>query len=308
MDANRRGFLRASLVVLGAAASGGVCKCLAQESRQEASGPEPSGSGPVTHAMTPDGQVVQVRDGKVVTHPKPPGDPSVRIGVQGRKWIMVIDLAHCDGCGTCQAACSKMHFIPPTRQYIKVLRMQDAESTTPYYFPQPCYHCDNPPCTKVCPVDATFKRDDGIVAIDNERCIGCRFCMAACPYQARSFNWARPNDPPEARAQPYSPETGFPRRVGTVEKCDFCPEMAAEGKLPTCASSCPMGAIWYGDQNEDAVTNGRGQTVRLSSFLRDNSGYRHMEELGTEPRVYYLPPRSRIYPPPPAVKDIHGHG
>jgi molybdopterin-containing oxidoreductase family iron-sulfur binding subunit len=203
-------------------------------------------------------------------------------------------------------ACSKMHFVPPDRQWIKVLRMKDAEHTAPYFFPQPCYHCDNPPCTKVCPVDATFKREDGAVLIDNERCIGCRFCMAACPYGARSFNWGHPKDPTEAAEQPYSPEQGYPRRVGTVEKCDFCTDMAAQGQLPGCVTGCPMAAIYYGDQNEDAVTNSKGETVRLSKLVLDNAGYRHLEELGTKPRVYYLPPKNRAFPAPPDATEAHG--
>ena len=229
---------------------------------------------------------------------------SARQGVPGRRWIMVIDLAKCDGCGSCIRACGKMHFIPPDRQWIKVLRMQDSEKTAPYFFPQPCYHCDNPPCTKVCPVDATFKRSDGVVLIDNERCIGCRFCMAACPYGARSFNWGPPQNPPQAVAKGYSPEHGYPRRIGTVEKCDFCPDMAEMGMLPPCVSGCPMGAMYYGDENEDAVTNSQGETQRLSKLLLDRSGYRQMEELGTKPRVYYLPPKNRMYAPPsPPARD-----
>jgi molybdopterin-containing oxidoreductase family iron-sulfur binding subunit len=235
--------------------------------------------------------------------PRPaPGraDP-MRAGVPGRKWVMVIDLSKCDGCGKCTEACNKMHFVPPTREYIRVLKMQAAEHTAPYFMPAPCYHCDNPPCTKVCPVDATFKRQDGTVLVDNERCIGCRFCIAGCPYGARSFNWARPGDAgegPAAQSHPYSPEDGFPRRVGTVEKCDFCPDMAAKGMLPACTSGCPMGAIYYGDQNEDAVSNSEGKTVQLTKLLRDRAGYRHLEELGTEPRVYYLPPTDREFPAP----------
>jgi molybdopterin-containing oxidoreductase family iron-sulfur binding subunit len=226
-----------------------------------------------------------------------------RRGIAGRRWVMVIDLAKCDGCGHCTLSCGKMHFIPPDRQWIKVLRMQESEQTAPYFFPQPCYHCDNPPCTKVCPVDATFKRQDGIVLIDNDRCIGCRFCMAACPYGARSFNWGHPHDPPPADQQAYSAEHGFPRRVGTVEKCDFCPDMAQQGMLPACTSGCPMGAIYYGDELEDAVTNSAGETQRLSKLLLDRSGYRHLEELGTKPRVYYLPPKNRAFPAPPGPQQ-----
>ncbi len=239
----------------------------------------------------------------LATHPLT--GAAARIGVPGRKWIMAIDLAKCDGCGKCSEACSKMHFIPPTREWIKVLRIKDSEMTAPYYFPQPCFQCDNPPCTKVCPVDATFKRQDGVVLIDNDRCIGCRLCMAACPYNARSFNWELTEEPGAEKSSQYSPERGYPRKVGTVEKCDFCPDLAAAGKLPACASICPMGAIYYGDENEDAVTSGLGETVQLSKLLKDRAGYRQMEELGTKPRVYYLPPKDRMYSAPDQA-TLHG--
>ena len=257
-------------------------------------------------------------------HPHlPPTDPAVRRGVPGRRWIMVIDLANCDGCGKCTESCNKAHFVPQGKAWIKVFQMQDAQHTAPYWFPRPCFHCDEPPCTKVCPVDATFKREDGIVLIDNERCIGCRYCMAACPYSVREFNWGRPqegqdhmmhtfkpepgfeNEPmPDLESMhSYSPETGFPRKMGTVEKCDFCPDLAAKGILPACTQSCPMGAIYYGDENEDAVTNSKGETVRLHKLLEERAGYRFMEELGTKPRVYYLPPKNRIYPGPQEGKN-----
>jgi len=286
MDTNRRGFLRHSLTILGAAAtSSAAYKAVAATDTTMPNMADPA-QGASTSALSPANATAGARQ-----------------GVPGRKWVMVIDLAKCDGCGKCITACSKMHFVPPDRQWIKVLRMQESEKTAPYFFPQPCYHCDNPPCTKVCPVDATFKRSDGVVLIDNERCIGCRFCMAACPYGARSFNWGEPENPPAALLQPYSPEQGFPRRIGTVEKCDFCPDMAEKGMLPACTASCPMNAIYYGDENEDAVTNSSGETVRLSQLLLDRSGYRHMEELGTKPRVYYLPPKNRMYAPPPTIKD-----
>lgn len=275
---SRRQFVRSAAMAAGAVAFGGVLiqKAGAAETHAEAM--------KATHALTGD---------------------AARVGIPGRRWIMAIDLAKCDGCGKCSEACSKMHFIPPTREWIKVLRIKDSENTAPYYFPQPCYQCDNPPCTKVCPVDATFKRQDGVVLIDNDRCIGCRLCMAACPYNVRSFNWELTEEPAAEKSQQYSPERGYPRKVGTVEKCDFCPDMAAAGKLPACAFVCPMGAIYYGDENEDAVTSGLGETLRLSKLLKDRAGYRHMEELGTKPRVYYLPPKDRMYPAPNQA-TIHG--
>jgi len=145
-------------------------------------------------------------------------------------------------------------------------------------------------------VDATFKRQDGVVLVDSDRCIGCRFCMAACPYSARVFNWGHPA--PSGSKEPYSPEKGYPRKVGTVEKCDFCPEQLANGVLPACATVCDMGALFLGDEIEDAVTNSKGQTFRLSTLLKDRGAYRHLEELGTSPRVYYLPPVHRRYPTP----------
>ena len=301
----RRHFLKLTVLAAGAAGAA-ACKCISSVAGASTTAAGEPASQPMNcHAMTADGRLVKVAgaSGKQ-PNPLPASDPDVRKGVPGRRWVMVIDLARCDGCGACQRSCSKMHELPNTRQYIKILKMQDSDYTAAYNFPQPCFHCDNPPCTKVCPVDATFKREDGIVLVDNTRCIGCRFCVAACPYGARSFNWS----PPAESTAEYSPETGIPHRLGTVEKCDFCPDMAAVGQLPSCVSACPMAVMYFGDQNEDAVTNSKGETVRLSSLLSDNAGYRQMEELGTEPRLYYLPPKNRMFPAPPSNEGSHDHG
>ena len=292
MNENRREFLRTGVTVAGALGLGlGVSKVIRKKGE---AGPA---ANPLIPVLTTDGQLVQI-DAKTAAHTHtPPIDPAVRTGVPGRKWVMVIDLAKCDGCKNCTVECNKMHDTPPSREWIRVFRMQDAPRTAPYWFAKPCFHCDNPPCTKVCPVGATFKRQDGVVLIDNERCIGCRFCMAACPYSTRFFNWGRPEQTDKS-CEPYSPEKGFPRRVGTVEKCDFCPDMAKAGQLPGCVTACTMGALYFGDQNEDAVTNGQKETERLSQLLEDRAGYRYLEELGTEPRVYYLAPKKREYPGP----------
>ncbi len=307
MNPDRRKLLRNGLLAAGAAAglAGGqqlLSRALGETTPADAEAKEPvkesaapcCSSGP---ALTHDHQVVFLNSAGQAKSRKEVCDES-RLGIKGRKWVMVIDLAKCDGCGHCMEGCEKMHFIPPGRKWLKVLRQKDSQNSAPYFMPQPCFHCDNPPCTKVCPVDATYKRSDGLVLVDNDRCIGCRFCMAACPYSVRVFNWGHPNETPEVQALPYSPESGVPRRVGTVEKCDWCPDMARVGKLPACAAVCPMGVIYFGDQNEDAVTNGLGETVRLTKLLKDNAGYRALEELGTEPRLYYLPPKNRSYPGP----------
>jgi len=220
-------------------------------------------------------------------------------GVAGRRWVMVIDLARCDGCRECTRACTGMHFVPAGQEWIRVYELRDTEAGAPYWFPRPCMQCDNAPCVKVCPVSAAWKREDGIVMQDTSRCIGCRFCIAACPYSARSFNWVQPPETAAQQSQPYSDEWNRRHRKGTTEKCIFCPGLIKEGRLPACAAACPMGAIYFGDQEEDAVTNSQGETVRFSELIRQHAGYRFLEELGTEPRVYYLPPRQRLYPAPP---------
>ena len=291
-DNSRRRFLKLGAVIGGGAALGaaGLQKVLAGDDKL---------AGKKAIVMTPDGKVFQTDE----SHLKEYKDVAVtnaeaRKGIPGKKFIMVIDEAKCDGCQKCTEACQAMHYTESDREWIKVYKMKDSETTAPYFFPKPCFHCDNPPCTKVCPVNATFKRQDGIVLIDNERCIGCRSCMAACPYSTRFFNWSAPNETAEVANSPYSPEKSLPRRIGTVEKCDFCPDMIRQGKMPACVSGCPMDAIYFGDQNEDAVTNASGVTKRLSQLLEDNAGYRYLEELGTEPRVYYLPAKNRKYPKP----------
>jgi molybdopterin-containing oxidoreductase family iron-sulfur binding subunit len=208
---------------------------------------------------------------------------------------MVIDLAQCKNLRKCHDACEKMHHCGPEKEFLKVLKMQATELATPFWQPTMCFHCDEPPCVKVCPVDATYKRTDGIVLIDTNRCIGCRFCMVACPYSARTFDWSEPNQPEDVKHQHYSPETSLPAKKGTVSKCDFCPDMVRQGEMPHCVTACPNGVFYFGDENEDAVSNG-ADTVRLSELLRDRAGYRFMEDMGTRPRVYYLPPVNRAFP------------
>ncbi len=220
-----------------------------------------------------------------------------REGIPGKKWVMVIDLARCQNARKCMEACQSVHELRPEQHHINVLEMQDREDTAPYYMPKPCYHCDNPPCTKVCPVNATFKRQDGIVLIDNERCIGCRFCVAACPYSARMFQWFEPNLSEEQKMRTYDIELNVPQKKGTITKCLFSADQLRVGKLPYCVKACPNGVYYFGDKNEDAVTNGTtGETVRFSDLVRDNAGYTMHEEFGTKPQVFYLPAKNRRVP------------
>jgi len=215
-----------------------------------------------------------------------------REGMPGKKFVMVIDLTRCKNERACMKSCQNAHQLKPEQHHINVLEMNDQDNGLTYYMPKPCQHCDNPPCVTVCPVDATFKRQDGIVLVDNERCIGCRFCIAACPYSARTFNWTEPKDTEKYKDVPYNMELNVPQKKGTVTKCAFSADQVREGKLPYCVSACPNEVYYFGDANEDLVTNGTTrETVRLSKLLKDNAAYTLMPELGTKPSVYYLPPR-----------------
>jgi molybdopterin-containing oxidoreductase family iron-sulfur binding subunit len=229
------------------------------------------------------------------------------------KWGMVIDLDKCEGRMVWFDSCQKNHFLPKGSEWM-VVYVNDGEEvglpepghgrrlSEPYpqgdgegidenvhFLPRPCMHCDEPPCRNVCPVGATFKRDDGVVLVDDKRCIGCRYCMSACPYNARVFMWGEPDQPPEAFDHEHTPEAPWPHYKGTTTKCDFCIHEVKEGRLPHCAD-CPNGVIYFGDLREDAVSNGR-EILRFSTTIRDRGGFRLKSELGTMPRVWYLPKR-----------------
>lgn len=244
--------------------------------------------------MTTDGKIIQVDASEVHNHPIKPADYNVREGYPNRKFVMVVDLAKCKNALKCQQACNKGHHITGENAWLKVYKMQASKETAPFWMPTQCQHCDQPACVSVCPVDATFKRKDGIVLIDNERCIGCRFCMAACPYSTRVFNWSEPDQGEITLGQEYTPDyCGMPSVIGTVDKCDFCPHQIEKNELPFCVGSCPNGVFYFGDKYEDTVTNGE-ETLRFSKLLKDKSGFRVLESLGTEPSVYYLPPVDRL--------------
>jgi len=142
------------------------------------------------------------------------------------------------------------------------------------------------------------------VLIDQDRCIGCRICMAACPYDRRFFNWGKPPIPPEAMLADYSPDHQVSARPGTVMKCDFCPDMARAGRLPYCAQACPNNAIYYGDLEEGLATNGI-EVVDVNRFLTEHSATRLKEDLGTEPRVYYIPGHGELAGRDPISADPH---
>jgi len=284
----RRDFLRAGLLLGAGTVAGSVLKI----------------SGKTANAHETEKVKVLMADGTLAEVDKsalnckidpcePPKGKEARKGIPGRKFAMVIDLGKCANARKCIEACQKGHDLTASQDWIEVPLMKENPDSEPYWFPKPCYHCDNPPCVKVCPVGATYKRSDGIVLVNTDRCIGCKFCISACPYSARIFNWGHRDV--YKKDESYSPETSVPGQVGTVGKCDFCPDLSRKGKLPHCVDSCPMGALYFGDVNEDAITNGT-ETLRFKKTLKEKAGYRFMEELGTKPNVYYLPAVNKTYP------------
>lgn len=207
-------------------------------------------------------------------------------------WAMVIDQAKCVGCGHCTMACRAHNDVPPGMAWNRL--MEDGEKET--YLSIPCMHCEDAPCVHVCPVGATYNRPDGIVMMDYDRCIGCRYCEMACPYSSRSFNWEEFTEP-----NPAVPEWGQPdvkrRPRGVVEKCTFCVQRIDRGlengltpgvdqaATPACVVACPTGARMFGDLNDPESPVSKALARYPSFRLRDN--------LGTGPRVYYLPPRDK---------------
>lgn len=285
---SRRKFLKFGLMSgVTVVAGAGLVSCKSSDEKLE--------SGEKMRLLTPDGKLVEVDAVHINKYPEALITPKEsREGISGRKFVMVIDLAKCSNARACVENCQKAHQLDKNEEFLKIQLLQNNEKEEPYWFPKPCFHCDEPPCVTVCPTGATFKREDNIVLIDNERCIGCKFCITSCPYSARQFNWGH-KDKFDKKNLPYSPETSVPGAEGTVIKCDFCPDMLRQGELPHCAKACPNGVIYFGDANEDIVTNGV-ETFQFSKLINERAGYRYLENLGTKPNVYYLPPVNKEYP------------
>ena len=212
-------------------------------------------------------------------------------GTNGPKWGMVIDLRKCVGCETCTVSCKAENLTPPGVSYNVV--MVEEKGTFPNVSrtntPRPCMHCDKPPCVSVCPVRATYKANDGIVVQDNDRCIGCRYCMVACPYGARTFDFGESyEDEMLGYGMLTAPEHGMDRGerkkgkspIGTVRKCTFCFHRLNRGEEPACVETCIGDARYFGDLNDP-----NSVVSKLASQAR---AFRLKEEYGTEPRVYYL--------------------
>jgi molybdopterin-containing oxidoreductase family iron-sulfur binding subunit len=210
------------------------------------------------------------------------------------RWGLVVDTTRCgkrEGCRDCRVACHRAHNVPDlpeARHEVKWIWTESLRRTFPETFHEYtvaaaverpvavlCNHCENPPCVRVCPTRATWKRADGIVMMDWHRCIGCRYCVTACPYGARSFNWRDPR--PFVAAQ--SPD--FPTRSrGVVEKCNFCEERLARGEPPACVAACKEKALVFGDLDDP--------TSEIRRYLVTVRALRRKPALGTSPKVFYV--------------------
>lgn len=220
----------------------------------------------------------------------------------GKKWGMVVDMTKLNDeiMDKCVAACHRFNNVPHLgnpKEEIKWIW----KDTFPHVFPGQeneylpekwkqknflvlCNHCTYPPCCRVCPTKATWKREDGVVMMDMHRCIGCRFCMAACPYGARSFNWRDPRKAPKDLNPGYPTNPELPTRTkGVVEKCNMCAERLARGRIPACveaADAVEAGALSFGDLE--------ASDSDVRKLLRTHYSIRRKPELGTGPNVYYI--------------------
>ena len=226
-----------------------------------------------------------------------------RIGAEppmkGVKFGYGLDLSRCIGCRRCVYACvaENNQSRNPQIHWISVLEMDKergidfAHSNMYYnhdkvpaaghfYMPVACQQCDNPPCVKVCPVKATWKEPDGIVVVDYSWCIGCRYCMAACPYGARRFNWAKPSVPKEQWNTEAHVLGNRPRYAGVVEKCTFCIQRVRRGRYPACVEVCPVGARKFGNLLDPKS--------EIRYIIENKRVLRLKEELNTQPSFFYF--------------------
>ncbi len=217
------------------------------------------------------------------------------------RYAMAIDLNRCIGCRTCAVVCKNHNAEPEGIWWNRVFATGAAAYGTSVetdggprmeFTPVSCQQCDNPPCQTACPTGATFTDDTGTVLVDYERCIGCRYCMTACPYNVRQFNWQKPPALPGTDG-PYT--YGYPLEVrqdgrlvytptrpdGVVEKCTFCVQYTSQGLESACCTACPANARIFGDADDPDSA--------FSRYVADKQTYVLGEEYGTRPKVVYIP-------------------
>ncbi len=199
------------------------------------------------------------------------------------RYGMVMDLKRCVGCYACVIACKAENNTPPGVFWARVLYKEEGHypSVSITFLPVVCNHCKDPPCVDICPTGASQKREDGVVIIDYDVCIGCRACMMACPYGSR-FYWGKPKDTMyfPVTPTPYE-QAGIARyQRATVQKCDFCSHRLEQGLEPACVVTCPAKARTFGDLDDPAS--------EVSRLISERRGFQLHADLGTDPSVYYI--------------------
>ncbi len=239
--------------------------------------------------------------------------------LDGVEFVYGLNLSRCIGCRKCVHACVKENnqSRSPEIQYIRVLQMEKGginvetadhhykpetvPDPTKYYMPVQCHQCKNPPCVKVCPVKATWQEPDGIVVIDYDWCIGCRYCEAACPYWARRFNFAEPKIPKDELNPNMAYLSNRPRSRGVMEKCTYCLHRTRKGLLPACLEVCPTGSRKFG--------NVLDPESEVAYILKHKRVFVLKEEVGTLPRFfYYFDERGSRYHEPISPGDSGSAG
>ncbi len=197
-----------------------------------------------------------------------------------KRLAMLIDLRRCIGCDTCSVSCKSESNVRlgAFRSHVNKVEKGTYPNVKRFFLPRMCNHCDNSTCSLVCPTSATYKREDGVVMIDKDKCIGCRACINSCPYGARYFNWSDDKSGSKSRTH------------GTVDKCDMCVHRVDKGIVPSCVNSCPENARIFGDMNDP--------NSEISQALAKNAVDTLLPDKGTKPHVFYIGLESD------AVKDL----
>lgn len=303
MNMNRREFVRAGAVVGAGAAA--AATGLVTSRRSKATG-DPAGPATVRQLMVLN-QISAQESEDVLLRMQRELVRAMAKPVEQRSWIMVIDTRKCVGCHSCTIGCVAENKLPPGVVYRPVVTEEFGQfpNVQLRFTPRPCMQCDQPPCVPVCPVKATWKRPDGVVAIDYDKCIGCRYCLTACPYGARTSDFGeyytdgaegsltadgvQPTLAADARVweQRSSHEYGkhWDRRdhqspMGNARKCHFCLHRLEVGQLPMCATTCIGRATYFGDANDpDSL---------VTELITKNNVQTLLPHKGTKPRVFYI--------------------
>lgn len=300
MSMDRRKFLKAGAIAgAGAVAAGTIGATRSGEKTRHG---DPVGPSTVRHLKVLNNLPVQVNEDQLVRMQRELVKAMAK-PVEQRRWIMVIDTRKCVGCDACTIGCIAENHLPPGVVYRPVVKQE--VGTYPNirlnFTPRPCMQCDHPPCVPVCPVNATWSRPDGVVTIDYDKCIGCKYCITACPYGARTSDFGQYytddaakggdekvvygshadwEDKPNFEYAKNWDRKGHNSPVGNARKCHFCLHRLEVGQLPMCATTCIGRATYFGDSNDpDSLVN---------ELITQHNVQTLLPHKGTQPKVFYI--------------------